>query len=66
MYMKRVYKKPQTLLLPVFRTTLLAGSVRNDGTTIIDDGTDPGKIDEGDGSDANSKQNPWGSWDEDE
>lgn len=63
---KKKYLKPDSQTLPAFSSPLMAGSVRNDGETIIHDGTDPSELGDGDGDDANSKQNPWGSWDEEE
>lgn len=53
---KRPYVKPSTdLLLIEHEEALLAGSVRNDDKVIMPEGTDSGKLEEGDGSDANAK-----------
>lgn len=63
---KRPYVKPTTELLLVEQGALLAGSVRNDGTLIMPDGTDSDKLGEGDGSDANAKGHTGGHdlWEE--
>lgn len=60
--MKRKYLRPTltTMALPVGE--LLAGSVRNDDKTIINDGTKSGDLEEGDGEDANAKTNPNTKW----
>lgn len=60
--MKKPYYKPAIQLLPAFHSRFMAGSVRNDGHTIIPDGTDPDEFEEDLGDDANSKENPWGLW----
>lgn len=62
---KKKYLKPDTLALYVFPPSLLAGSVRNDGATIIHDGTDDREIDEGDGDDAGAKYQPFVLWESD-
>lgn len=61
-----IYVTPTTETIARWKITpqLLAGSeVRNDGTKIMPGTTDPGKIDEGDGSDANAKLGLWDNWD---
>lgn len=62
---KKKYLKPDSNALPAFQSSLMAGSVRKDGTTIIHDGTDDRDIDEGDGDDAGAKYQPFVLWEND-
>lgn len=62
---KSIYQEPNTEVLPVTPPTLLAGSVRVDGTPIIEGGTETDGIEEGDGRDANAKFNRYLLWKDD-
>ncbi len=63
--MNRKYLKPDAQALPVYPSSLMAGSVRYDGSTVIHDGTDDREIDEGDGDDAGAKYQPFVLWEND-
>lgn len=59
---KSIYQEPNTEVLLVLPSTLLAGSLRVDGTSIIEGGTETDGIEEGDGRDANAKFNRYLLW----